>query len=132
MDDSFFRRLLSRKLLVTLGAIVTALASGATTTHTIIVAVVAAVYVIAEAALDASNKRDMAGDVQRGIDLASRAKDAASPTQPVVVNVTSTSIPPPAPAADVNADIFERVRRGELSSEDATKELLGRRTKEGA
>ena len=35
------------------GAAVTALASGATTTHTIIVALVASVYVIAEAALDA-------------------------------------------------------------------------------
>lgn len=127
-NESFFQRLLSRKLLVTIGAILTALMSGATTTHTIIVAVVAAVYVVAEAALDASNKRDVMADLQRGIALGQQAQaSTASTAQPVVVNVNSIPPPPAVPhgtAGTVHLDLFEKVRRGEMTSEDAARLML--------
>lgn len=101
----FLNRLLSRKLLVTLTAILaTLLDGGAVATRTIIVAVVATIYVLAEAMLDRSNKLDVGKAIGEMRDLHARAMAEAAtlspppPASPVVVNVTSLP-PPPADLA---------------------------------
>lgn len=103
MLKDFFQRLLSRKLLVTLGAILAASLNGLDSTHTMIVAVLAGAYVIAEAAIDAANARPSVdtflGQTGKALELARAVQGASTaPPAPVVVNVTSIPPPPAVPS----------------------------------
>lgn len=132
MLKDFFQRLLSRKLLVTLGAILAASINGLDSTHTAIVAVLAGAYVLAEAAIDAANARPSAnaliGDATKALELARAVQGGGStapPPAPVVVNVTSIPPPPavpeiadpvraaPTPEAEQNATPARPVRSGD-------------------